>query len=104
MKINKNNMKKLECVILLRGNFVVVQCNEDKKEELTDMLHDCNKKASSGDPTVFVKWGDDVTILAKEIVGWYYRTPVESSTQQLMKFIEKKLPDVNEGDGWKGEI
>jgi hypothetical protein len=95
-------MKKLECVILLRGNFVVVRTSEDKKKELNDLLRE-SKKNSVKDENFFLVWDDDITVIAKEIVGWYFRIPVESSTQQLIKFIEKKMPDVNEGDGWKGQ-
>ena len=100
MKVNKN-MKKLECVILLNGNFVVVSVTEDKKKELSNFLQE-SKKGCTKDPNSFVAWGEDVIVMAKDIVGWYFRSPVESSTQQLMKFIEKKLPDAGEGDTWKG--
>jgi hypothetical protein len=101
-KVNKNDMKKLECVILLNGNFVVIPTTDDKKKELVNLLYE-SKKNSSKDPNLYMAWGEDICIVAKEVVGWYFRVPVESSTQQLMKFIEKKLPDTNEGDGWKGQ-
>jgi hypothetical protein len=93
-------MKRLECVVLLRGNFVVVPITDDKKNDLSQVLHECNKK-SVNDPSVYLKWGEDITILAKEVVGWYFRAPMESSTDKLMKFIDKKIPG-DEGDGWKG--
>ena len=93
--------KKLECIVLLRGNFVVIPITEDKKSELSSILYECNKR-SAKDPTVFLKWEDDITILAKEIVGWYFRPPLESSTDKLMKFIDKKMPDGSEGEDWKG--
>lgn len=92
--------KKLECVVLLRGNFVVVPISSDKKNDLSQALHECNKK-SNEDATIFLKWGDDITILAKEIVGWYFRSPLESSTDKLMKFIDTKIPDTG-GEDWKG--
>lgn len=93
--------KKLECVVLLRGNFVVVPITEDRKSDLSNVLHEVNKK-SADDSTMFLKWGDDITILAKEIVGWYFRPPVESSADKLMKFIDKKMPNDGAGEDWKG--
>ena len=76
-------MKKLECVVLLNGNFVVIPVLENKKKELSEMLHDCNKK-SNGDPTIFLKYEDNITILAKEIVGWYFRDVIEPSTKKVI--------------------
>lgn len=93
--------KRLECVVLLRGNFVVVPITDDRKDDLSQILHECNKK-SVGDPTTFLKWGDDITILAKEVVGWYFRPPLESSTDKLMKFIDKKIdPGDGGSESWK---
>ena len=57
-------MKKLECVILLRGNFVVVRTSEDKKKELNDLLQE-SKKNSVKDQNFFLVWEDDITIIAK---------------------------------------
>ena len=94
------NNKRLECVVLLRGNFVVVPITDDRKDDLTQILHECNKKSVT-DPTVFLKWGEDITILAKEVVGWYFRPPLESSTDKLMKFIDKKI-DGGDSESWKG--
>lgn len=93
-------MKNLvECVVLLRGNFVVMNIAEDGKLELSSILGECVKK-SNEDPTMFLKWGDDVVILAKEIVGWYFRLPMVSPTDKILKYMDKKD---GEGDNWKGE-
>lgn len=90
--------KQLECVVLLRGNFVVVPLLTEQKGQLTTMLHDVIKK-SNEDPTLFLRWGEDITILAKEVVGWYFRLPVESTADKLLKYIDKGSP----GDEWKDQ-
>jgi len=95
--------EKLELVVLLRGNYIVVAALQNQKETLTNLLHECCKK-SNEDPNLFLKW-EDVTILAKEIVGWYFRQPVVSNQEQIMELVKKQTEllenQTDEGDDWK---
>ncbi len=94
-------MREIEIVVLLNGNHLIIKTDESKKEELTALLGKCYK-ASFEDPAHFIRWGD-ATILSKSLIGWYFRTPIEPAAQQRIKFMEKKLPDKDEGDSWKNE-
>ena len=95
-----NNTKIIELVILLDGNFVVARIDEGNKSSTEELLINVVQD-SYYDPFKFLKLGD-IIVLGKYIVGWYFRQPVENPTEKLLQFIDKKLPDKDEGEEWRG--
>lgn len=91
--------KQLELVIMLNGNFCSIPFPEPRLEELTTLVRDSMKKGLD-DPRFFLNYGG-YFLMAKHIVGFYIREPVQSKSNQLMDKLMTHL-DTDSGDeGWK---
>lgn len=98
-----NNTKIIELVVLLQGNWAVAKIDGSDESKLrTEKLLVSIIQDSYNDPFKFLKLGD-ITVFGKYIMGWYFRQPVENTTDKLLQFIDKKLPDKDEGEEWRGQ-
>ncbi|SRR3990167_8874903 len=89
--------KQIECIILLNGNFIPVRIFKNKANEFNELLLNTTTSKSTS-PFVSLL---GAMIKVDTIVGWYFREIVQSPTDKVIDFMEKKLPDNNEGEEWK---
>lgn len=96
-------MKKIQLIILLQGNFVIIDLNDDSqlKEKIGNAIYDSMVKSKKR-PYELFRYGD-VNLLAQNIIGWYFRGALENPTDRVINYLDKKIPDTNEGEGWKNE-
>lgn len=87
-------------IILLNGNFIPLTIFADDKEKHEEILRQAIKNGKD-DPSFYVKPTPDVFIFTKNIVGWYFRPKQTSPADKMLNFLDKKLPDLNEGEDWK---
>jgi len=92
----------VELIVLLNGNFVPFALKSSDMDKYNKILADAIK-AGIEDKTFYIQLAPTVVILTNSIVGWYFRPKAEAPTEKMMKFLDKKLPDANEGDDWKNE-
>lgn len=93
--------KNIELVVLLNGAFCPVSLKESQKADVNETMMNIVRKAES-DPLAFVNFGD-VTLMAKHIVGWYFRNPPENQTKEVLDLLKKNLPSSDGSDSWKSE-
>ena len=93
--------KNVELIVLLAGNFVPFLIKETDKQIYQDSLVNAVKdKEGRKEPTFYIQIGN-ACIFVNHIVGWYFRDPPPNQAEKLMDFIDKKLPDDNNGNEWK---
>ena len=93
------NEKQLELVIMLNGNFCVIPLPESRIEELTTLVRECMIKGLD-DPRFFLNYGG-YYLMAKYIVGFYIRVPVESKTNKLVDKLMTQLDSESGDEGWR---
>lgn len=93
-------MKTCELVVMLNGNFCVVQIDDSTKDKVWGTIFEVYIKGQT-DPNAYLKLGD-YTILAKHIVGWYFRPVMKSQAEQVVTLLKKEFPPPDEpGESWK---
>ena len=99
-EIMENKLEsKIECVILLNGNFIPVRIFKSKMTEFNNLLLEKVSKVDAINSPFISLSG--AMIKADTIVGWYFREIIQSPTDKVIEFMEKKLPDNEEGNEWK---
>lgn len=92
------NDKQLELIIMLNGNFCVIPAKQSEIDNIKSILIGSIKDGIK-DPYSYLDYGG-YTVMSKDIVGFYFRTPHVSATEKAVKILEKM--DSN-GDEWKSE-
>lgn len=97
-------MKKeiVEMVVLLNGNFLPFAIPADEKEKYESILVKAIKEGKDQE-LFYIKMTPDVLIFTKNILGWYFRPKAVSTSEQVLKLVEKELSNINESDDWKSE-
>lgn len=94
--------EQLECVILLNGGFLITRLLKSKIGEFSKFLLDQVKNSVPVIGEVDFISLPEGYIKKSSIIGWYFREIVQSPTDKVIDFMDKKLPDSNEGEEWKG--
>lgn len=98
--MNKNNQWRL--TLFINGNFLPTVILESQKEELTCFLdHILNGRYTSTTANI----GNIGAFRSEKLDGYYFapfqQSPIEKTTK-LMEELVNKIPDENNGEGWKG--
>jgi hypothetical protein len=103
------NTDLVELIILLvGGSFLPVTLPREKVDEF-----DATIEGVLGDPAKINQWltfkdsqgSMPRRVHPKAIIGWYFREhkpPAQERMVTTLEKLEKKMPDGNEGDSWKG--
>ena len=86
----------IEMIVLLNGNFVPFQIRASEREGFEKAIVDAIKKGTDA-PYYYLVLGP-MTVLVKNILGWYFRPKIEAPTDKMMKFLGKHL---DQGEGWR---
>ena len=99
----------VELIILLAGgSFLPVVLPREKVNDIDKTIEEV-----LGDPAKANQWlvfkdvegGMPRRAHPRAIIGWYFRNYQPSAQQRMvdtMERLEKKIPDGNEGENWKG--
>ena len=90
---------KIEVVLLLTGNYLFVQIPRSGIEKANEFLGRCLEESEKKRKKYCFNGNH---FLGTSLIGWYFREIGQTTADRMEKLLEKKLPNANDGEGWKG--
>jgi hypothetical protein len=87
-------MKQL--IILLEGGFIPITILNGDVDKIKKLLLD--KVHNKSDEIIFI---NECYFIPAKVTGWYFTAVPEAAVEKMIKFMDKKMPNKDEGDDWK---
>lgn len=91
---------KVRCIIVLDGGYLPVDVSGGTEADFSQNILDALKLAGDEHPFLYFALQNRY-VRKKSVIGWYFTEIPPDPVDKMIKFMDSKIPDKDEGDDWK---